>query len=85
MTPLFYQIHSHDAASHQIYRRILSGGGNLNYHPNVLSVIHVSETLFPLCIVSPWMPDGNIVQYTEMNPDTDRMMLVRVRPPEDRR
>ena len=27
--------------------------------------------------MSPWMPDGNIVQYTKMNPDVNRLMLVR--------
>jgi serine/threonine protein kinase len=46
-------------------------------HPNVLPVIDVSETLSPFCIVSPWMPDGNITQYTQMNPGANRLMLVR--------
>ena len=48
-------------------------------HPNVLSVTEVSETTFPYCIVSPWMPDGNITQYTKMNPGANRLMLVRAR------
>jgi len=46
-------------------------------HPNVLPVIEVSETLFPLCIMTPWMPDGNITQYIQLNPAADRLMLVR--------
>ena len=45
-------------------------------HPNVLPVIEVSETPFPFCIMSPWMPRGNIIQYTKMNPDADRLVLV---------
>jgi len=48
-------------------------------HPNILPVIQVSETLFPLCIVSPWMPDGNIMQYVRKHDDANRLMLVRVR------
>ena len=52
-------------------------------HPNVLPVIGVSETLFPLCIMSPWMPDGNITQYTQTNPGADPLILVRVHRPDD--
>jgi hypothetical protein len=46
-------------------------------HPNVLPIIDVSETQFPFCFVSPWMPDGNITQYTQTNLGTNRLMLVR--------
>ncbi|KAF9643697.1 kinase-like protein [Thelephora ganbajun] len=45
-------------------------------HPNVLPVLQVSETLPPLCIMSPWMPDGNISQYTQKNPSVNRLMLL---------
>jgi hypothetical protein len=31
----------------------------------------------PFHIVSPWMPNGNIAQYAQMNPGADRLMLVR--------
>jgi len=48
----------------------------LNSHPNVLPVIRVSKGLFPVCIMSPWMPDGNIAKYTKANPRADRLMLV---------
>ena len=48
----------------------------LNSHPNVLPIIQVSGALFPLCIMSPWMPNGNITQYTQVNPDADRLVLV---------
>jgi hypothetical protein len=53
-------------------------------HPNVLPIIEVSETSFPFCIMSPWMPGGNITQYTKINPDADRLMLVRPHQLEDR-
>ncbi|KAF9649110.1 kinase-like protein [Thelephora ganbajun] len=45
-------------------------------HPNVLPVLEVSETLFPLYIMSPWMSDGNILQYTQKNPSANRLMLL---------
>jgi len=63
-------------ALYQTYRRVVEGSGH-NSHPNVLPVIRVSEGLFPVCIMSPWMPDGNIAQYTKANPGADRLMLVR--------
>jgi hypothetical protein len=46
-------------------------------HPNVLPIIEVSKTSPPFCVMSPWMPDGNITQYTQMNPGANRLMLVR--------
>ena len=55
-----------------------------NPHPNILSVIEVSETSSPFCIMSPWMPDGNIIQYTKANPGVNRLILVRARPLEYR-
>ena len=51
----------------------------------MLPVIEVSEALFPLCIMTPWMPDGNITQYIQTNPSANRLMLVRAYEPEDRR
>jgi len=63
-------------ASYQVYRRVVKES-KLNSHPNVLHVIGVSEALFPFCIMSPWMSDGNITQYTQANPGADRLRLVR--------
>jgi len=68
----------------QIFR-FVSEGNKPNPHPNVLPVIELSETLFPFCIVTPWMPDGNIIQYTQVNPSANRLVLVRVHRPEDLR
>ena len=63
-------------ASYQIYHRVIEES-KLNSHPNVLPVIRVSKELFPFCIMSPWMPDGNITRYTQMNPGANRLTLVR--------
>ena len=62
-------------ASCQIYRRVIEDS-KLNFHPNVLHVIRVSEALFPFCIMSPWMPDGNITHYTQTHPGANRLAFV---------
>lgn len=62
--------------SYKIFRRV-SDGSKHNPHPNVLPIIEVSETLFPFCIMTPWMPDGNIAQNTQANPGANRLMLAR--------
>ena len=48
-------------------------------HPNILPVVEISEAPFPFCIMTPWMPGGNIIQYTKKNPSANRLMLVIVR------
>lgn len=68
-------------ASEQSYHRV-GEGGELNPHPNVLPIIKVSETLLPLYVMTPWMPDGNVIQYTQKNPGTDRLTLVHASSPE---
>lgn len=55
--------------------------GKSDPHPNVLPVIDVSKTTFPLCIMTPWMQNGNITQYTRMNPGANWLMLVCARRP----
>ena len=74
-TPLFNRRHT-QFAPYQIYRRVTQER-KLNSHPNLLPVIQVSEAQLPVCIMSPWMPDGNITQYTKANPGVDRLVLVR--------
>ena len=46
-------------------------------HPNVLPVLGISPKLFPLCIVSEWMIDGNIMDFTLNHPEVNRLRLVR--------
>ena len=46
-------------------------------HPNVLPVLGVSPKLFPLCIVSEWMIDGNIMDFVSKHPEVNRLRLVR--------
>jgi serine/threonine protein kinase len=50
-------------------------------HPNVLPFYGISEDAFEvprLCLVSPWMNNGNIMSYLEAQPDHDRLTSVGV-------
>ena len=46
-------------------------------HSNVLPVLGVSPKLFPLCVVTEWMTDGNILDFTSSHPKVNRLRLVR--------
>ncbi|KAJ7584962.1 kinase-like domain-containing protein [Mycena floridula] len=43
-------------------------------HPNVLPFLGVNVDLFApsFCLVSPWMSNGNLMQYLQRNPDFER-------------
>ncbi|KAJ7584946.1 hypothetical protein C8J56DRAFT_1053351 [Mycena floridula] len=43
-------------------------------HPNVLPFLGVNVDLFApsFCLVSPWMSNGNLMQFLQRNPDFDR-------------
>lgn len=45
-------------------------------HPNIIPIVQVSEGLFPFCVMSPWMTDGDIVKYTQSNSGANRLMLL---------
>ncbi|KAF9781352.1 kinase-like domain-containing protein [Thelephora terrestris] len=45
-------------------------------HPNVLPVLGISPELFPLCIVSGWMIDGNILDFMSAHPKVSRLRLL---------
>jgi hypothetical protein len=64
-----------ERASYKTFRR----GRKPTSHPNVLPIIDVSETLSPFYIMSSWMPNGNITQYTQGNSGANRLILVRAR------
>ena len=45
-------------------------------HPNVLPFLGVSETLFSFSIISPWLHNGNIVEYIQKHRGANRLQLV---------
>ena len=44
-------------------------------HPNVVPFLGVSGVYAPLCVVSEWMPNGNVRDYIGKNPETSRLQL----------
>lgn len=46
-------------------------------HPNIVPFIGVSMLLFPLCMVSEWMPQSNVRKYVKCNSQVNRLKLVR--------
>ncbi|KAF9642156.1 hypothetical protein BDM02DRAFT_3070496, partial [Thelephora ganbajun] len=45
-------------------------------HPNVLSIEGVAPNLFEFCMVSQWMPNGNMLKYMEQYPGANRLELL---------
>ncbi|KAF9254762.1 kinase-like protein, partial [Marasmius fiardii PR-910] len=47
-------------------------------HPNLLPFLGVNTTQFPgkLALVSPWMVNGQITKFLEMNPNHDRLKVI---------
>ena len=47
-------------------------------HPNVLPLLGVSVSKSPqyFRIISEWMPNGNVTEYTRSNPEANRLRLV---------
>jgi hypothetical protein len=44
-------------------------------HPNIVPFIGVSP-MFPICLVSEWMPNGDISQYLKAHNSADRVSFV---------
>ncbi|KZT57516.1 kinase-like protein [Calocera cornea HHB12733] len=49
-------------------------------HQNILPFLGTAvldaEVEFPICFVSPWMDNGNIIKYLSSHPETDKIKLV---------
>ncbi|KAF5349990.1 hypothetical protein D9756_009165 [Leucocoprinus leucothites] len=48
-------------------------------HPNVLpfyGIYHLEESIGRVCLVSPWMEEGNVCDYLKRNPEAPRLPLV---------
>ena len=49
-------------------------------HPNILPVLGVAPQPSPLCTVTEWMTNGNIMEFTSTRPEVNRLRLVRMIP-----
>ena len=50
-------------------------------HPNVVPTLGAGPDIGELCVVSPWMPDGDLQQYLNKYPGANRVAIVRVHVP----
>lgn len=48
-------------------------------HPNVLPTLGAGPDIAKLCVVSPWMPDGTLLQYLKRYPGANRPSVVSAR------
>ncbi|KAJ7572221.1 kinase-like domain-containing protein [Mycena floridula] len=48
-------------------------------HPNILPFLGLNTEIFPptVCLVSPWMANGNLRQYSALHPEFDRLTAIR--------
>jgi len=63
----------------RFYREIV-GWKHLS-HPNVLPFLGVSESLFPFSIITPWLSNGDIIEYIRKHRGVNRLRLVSDRCP----
>lgn len=68
---------SHDSLPFQRYYKELTVWKRLN-HPNVVPALGAAPDIAELCVVSPWMPDGDLLQYLGKNPGANRFSIVRI-------
>ena len=47
-------------------------------HPNVVPTLGAGPDIAELCVVSPWMPEGDLLGYLNKCPTADRVAIVRV-------
>ena len=45
-------------------------------HKNILTFYGASMNQSQFCMVSPWMENGNVLNYTRKNPEANRLRLV---------
>jgi serine/threonine protein kinase len=47
-------------------------------HPNIVPTLGAGPDIAELCVVSPWMPDGDLLQYLQKIPGANRAEIVRI-------
>ena len=75
--PSIHPTHCHRSTFTQGFCREIIGWKHLS-HPNILPLLGVSVSVDPRCfrILTEWMPNGNVIQYTISNPEANRLQLV---------
>ena len=75
--PLHKPVHHPCSTFTQRLCREIIGWKHLS-HKNILPLLGVSASTNPhgFCILTEWMPNGNVIQYARSNPEADRFLLV---------
>ena len=47
-------------------------------HPNLVPALGAGPDIAELCVVSPWMPEGDLLQYLNKYPGAHRVAIVRI-------
>ena len=66
-----------DLLSLQKYFREVTVWKRLN-HPNIVPNLGAVSDVAQFCVVSPWVPDGDLLQYLGKNPGANRVAIVSV-------
>lgn len=74
---LSHQRQLHDSILLQRYYEDLTSWKRLD-HPNVVLTLGASLDIAEFCVVSPWMPEGELLQYLLKHPEANRVAIVRV-------
>ena len=76
VTALYRAHHSHLILVQRLCREVLIW--KRLSHPNILPLVGVSVAKNPrhFRIISEWMPNGNVMEYTRSNPRANRLRLV---------
>ena len=82
--PLPNPVHHRCSALTQRLCREIIGWKHLS-HKNILPLLGVSVSTDPhsFCILTEWIPNGNVIQYARSNPEADRFRLVSLLFPRD--
>ena len=75
---LFHKIRLRDPISLQRYYKNLAVWNGLNY-PNVVIVHSAGSDIARLCVVSSWMPGGDLLQFLREHPRANRAAITRGR------
>ena len=69
-------IRFHNSLRLQRYYKELTIWKQLN-HPNVIPTFGASADIGGLCVVAPWMPEGELLPYLQRYPGANRVWIVR--------
>lgn len=74
---LSFRAQTNDSLSLQRFFKEVTVWKRLN-HPNVIPNLGASLDIAEFCVVSPWMPDGDLSQHLSRHPAANRPLIVSI-------